>query len=285
MKIGIGLPNPVPGTPGTLLLDWSRQAEARGFSGLATIDRVVYPTHDSFTVLAAAAGATSRIELLTNVLVAPAYPAALVAKAGATLHGLSGGRFTLGIGVGGRPDDFAATGQPFNRRGHSLDAALELWHDSWRGRRVDGFEHPFTSAIDGGVPLLIGGASDAAIERVVRWGVGWTSGGAPPADAAKVLARVVEAWRAGGRQEPPRLAALAYFALGDDAVDAGLAYLRGYYGFAPPYAELTASRALRTPQAVRDAISAFEDAGFTELYLDPTTAQLDQVDRLADIVL
>ena len=52
MKIGIGLPNPVPETPGHLLVDWARRAEERGFSGLATIDRLVYPSYDSLTTLA-----------------------------------------------------------------------------------------------------------------------------------------------------------------------------------------------------------------------------------------
>ena len=74
MDLGIGLPNPVPGTPGPLLVDWARRAEERGFAGLATIDRIVYPSYDSLATLAAAAGATSRIRLLTNILLAPAYP-------------------------------------------------------------------------------------------------------------------------------------------------------------------------------------------------------------------
>ena len=69
MKIGIGLPNPVPGTSGQLLLGWPRRAEERGFSGLTTVDRINYPSHDSLAGLAAA-GATSRIELMTNILLA-----------------------------------------------------------------------------------------------------------------------------------------------------------------------------------------------------------------------
>ena len=61
MKIGIGLPNTVPGTPGDLLVDWGVRAEELGFAGLATIDRLNYPNHDSLATLAAVAGATSRI--------------------------------------------------------------------------------------------------------------------------------------------------------------------------------------------------------------------------------
>jgi alkanesulfonate monooxygenase SsuD/methylene tetrahydromethanopterin reductase-like flavin-dependent oxidoreductase (luciferase family) len=60
MKIGIGLPNTIPGVPGGQLVAWAQRAEERGFSGLATIDRVAYPNYDSLTALAAAAGATNR---------------------------------------------------------------------------------------------------------------------------------------------------------------------------------------------------------------------------------
>ena len=100
MKIGIGLPNPVPGTPGTRLVEWAKRAEERGFSGLATIDRVVYPSYDSLATLAAAAGATTRIGLLTNVLLAPLYPAPLLAKTTASIDQLSNGRLTLGLASG-----------------------------------------------------------------------------------------------------------------------------------------------------------------------------------------
>src|SRR5205085_5003594 len=68
MKIGIGLPTTIPGTPGRLLVDWARRAEELGFSSLATIDRIVYPCYEPLTVLAAAGAATQRIGLFTNIL-------------------------------------------------------------------------------------------------------------------------------------------------------------------------------------------------------------------------
>ena len=123
MKIGIGIPNAVPGTSGGLLLDWARRAEDRGFSGLATIDRVIYPSYDSLAVLAAAAGATSRIELMTNILAAPVYPPVLLAKSTASIDQLSGGRLTLGLALGARADDYAAVGHDFHTRGRDFDNA------------------------------------------------------------------------------------------------------------------------------------------------------------------
>ena len=92
MKIGIGLPNTVPDTPGKGLLEWARQAEAAGFASLATIGRVTFPGYEELVALAAAAGVTSKIGLFTNVLLAATRDPVLLAKEAASLDQLSGGR-------------------------------------------------------------------------------------------------------------------------------------------------------------------------------------------------
>jgi alkanesulfonate monooxygenase SsuD/methylene tetrahydromethanopterin reductase-like flavin-dependent oxidoreductase (luciferase family) len=285
MQIGIGVPNPVPGVPGTRLVDWARRAEERGFSGLATIDRVVYPSHDSLATLAAAAGATTRIGLLTNILLGPLYPTVHLARAAASVDQLSGGRFTLGVAPGGRPDDFEALGLDFHARGRDLDAQLDQMHRIWRGD-PRGSQRIGPSPVAGDrVPVMVGGTSDAALRRVADWGAGWAMGGGPPEMGAPVVARVRGAWAAAGRTGEPRLSALAYYSLGADAEAPSREYLRDYYGYLGDYTEMIASGALRSTDAIRGAVQAFEDAGFTELYFDPTSPGLDQVDRLADIVL
>lgn len=285
MKIGIGLPNPVPGTPGSAILEFARRAEQRGFHGVATIDRVVFPSYDSLATLAAVAGATSRIRLLTNVLLAPLYPATLLAKSAASIDQLSSGRFTLGLAVGGRADDFAAVGRDLHRRGRDLDDALALMHRAWRGEPF-GDGQPICPRPTTGdrVPVLIGGAGDAAIRRVVEWGAGWTAGGIGPEQAGAFMQRVRSAWERAGRAGEPRLAALTYFSLGDDAAAQSRSYLRDYYAFIGPFAEQIAEGALRTPAAIRAAARAYVDAGCTELYLVATAGSADQVDRLADVV-
>lgn len=287
MQIGIGLPNPVPGVAGTLLVDWARRAEERGFAGLATIDRVAYPNHDSLTTLAAAAGATSRINLVTNILLAPVYPAALLAKTTASLDQLSGGRLTLGVAPGGRADDYAAAGVDYSARGRAMDDTLDQLVRYWGGEPAGGSDKPVgpPPVRPEGVPLLIGGTGDAAIRRTVSHGAGWTVGGGGPEMAAPTAETVRTAWREAGREGEPRLAALVYYSLGDEVEQDSRAYLLDYYAFLGDWAEGIAGGALRTPEAIRDTIRAFEDLGFTELYLDPTVASLDQVDRLADVAL
>jgi len=202
MKIGIGLPNPVPGTPGTRLVEWAKRAEDRGFSGLATIDRLAYPSYDSLATLAAAAGATTRIELLTNVLLAPLYPAPLLAKTAASIDQLSDGRLTLGLAPGGRADDFETAGRDFHTRGRDFDRELETLHKAWRGERVNGDAPPIgpTPIHARRVPILIGGTSDQAVRRVVDWAVGLTIGGAPPEHRGRP-GRTGDSRVAGGRSD------------------------------------------------------------------------------------
>src|SRR2546425_3639021 len=133
MGIGIGLPNPVPGTPGRSLVEWARKAEERGFSGLATIDRIAYPSYESLITLAAAAAVTERVGLVTNVLLGPTRNAVLLAREAASVDQISGGRLTLGVGVGGREDDFLATEQEFKTRGRRWDDDLDLMHRALAG--------------------------------------------------------------------------------------------------------------------------------------------------------
>lgn len=285
MDVGIGLPNTLT-IPGSSIVDWAVRAEERGFATLATIDRIVYPTFDSLTTLAAAAGATRRIGLFTDILLTPLYPPVWLAKATASLDAISGGRLTLGLAVGGRPDDYAAMQRPFQRRGRLMDQTLDLLHRAWAGQPVVGDEFPVgPPPVRGGkVPILIGGQGEAAVARTVRYGAGWTAGGGGPEMVAPMVQRIRQAWRDGGRDGEPRLAALVYFGLGDD--EASRAALQRYYGFLEgQWRDAIAENAIRSARAAVDTVHGFGDIGVTEVLFIPSLGQVDQVDRLADAVL
>jgi alkanesulfonate monooxygenase SsuD/methylene tetrahydromethanopterin reductase-like flavin-dependent oxidoreductase (luciferase family) len=280
VDISIGLPNTLH-HDGPLIVDWARRAEERGFTSLGTLDRIVYPSFDTMTTLAVAAGATSRIRLLPGILLTPLYPPVWLAKAASTLNAVSGGRLTLGLGVGGREDDFAAMGRDPRNRGRDMDEALDTMRTVWAGPR-DGDAFP-VAPVTGGVPLLIGGTSDAAIRRTVRYGTGWIAGGALPDQLPPFISRVKDAWHDAGREGEPRIAALAYFGLSDES--ASRSALLTYYGFLGDAANYVAGGALRSPEAIRDAIGAYAAAGVDELIINPTVADLAEVDRLADAAL
>ena len=285
MEIGIGIPNTVLDPPGELFVRWARRAEERGFSTLATIGRLAYPSHDEVVALAAAAGATERIRLFTNILLAPIFPTAILAKQTATLARVSSGRFRLGVGVGARPDDFALAGAPFEGRGRRFEEQLEALHAVWRGEPFPGTEWRVAPpAPDGRVPILFAGQPRFAAPRAARWNGGFTIGGAPAEQASIAADEFRQAYRDAGGAGDPHVAALAYFSLGEEHTDESLVNLRSYYSYLGDWTEAIAQGAAREPSDLRDRIKAYEDAGIDELLLDPTVANLDQVDRAADIV-
>jgi alkanesulfonate monooxygenase SsuD/methylene tetrahydromethanopterin reductase-like flavin-dependent oxidoreductase (luciferase family) len=283
MKIGIGLPNPIPGTTGETMLAWARRAEEAGFSTLATIDRIVYPSYESLIALAAAAAVTERIGLMTNVLLAPTRNPVLLAKEAASVDQLSGGRLTLGLGVGAREDDYAVVGQDFHTRGKRFDHDLELIHRAWAGEPMGAGKRVGPRPVNGDrVPILIGGMSEQAIERTVRWGIGWTVGGAPPEHGGPFADRVRKAWKDSGREGEPKIVGLTYFALGSGAEEGAVEYLVDYYD---QYGSQIAERIPKSPEALKEMAKRFEDYGFDELVVDPTVADLEVVDRAAQAIL
>src|SRR4051812_20333859 len=125
MEVGIGLPNAVQGVDRAGIVEWAIRAERLGFSTLGTIDRVVYGNYESLIALAAAAAVTERIRLMTDILIAPLRSnTALLAKQGATLNDLSGGRLVLGLAGGGRPGGYEAPGVDFHARGRAVQRPL-----------------------------------------------------------------------------------------------------------------------------------------------------------------
>ena len=286
MEIGIGVPNSVRGTAGAQLLEWARRADAAGFSSLASIGAVSYPAYEELTVFAAAGAVTERIRFLPNVLIAPARSTAELAKQAATVQELTGGRLTLGLGVGWREADYTLTGRDFAGRGEAFDRQLADLRRAWAGEALaDGTRPVAPETGHPGVPILVGGNTEAAVRRTVEHGIGWTAGGLPPEMVAPFLERVRAAWAAAGREGSPRFVALNYFSLGDTE-EQSRAYLLDYYApMGRETAEMIAGSAHRSPEAVREAAAAFAEIGVDELVLDPTVPDPGQVDLLAEAVL
>ncbi|HWI94837.1 MAG TPA: LLM class flavin-dependent oxidoreductase [Solirubrobacterales bacterium] len=277
MDVGIGLPNAVPGTSGANLVEWARRADARGFSSLGTIDRVVYDNYEPLMALAAAAAVTERIGLCTSVLLGPlrTNPTDL-AKKSLSLNALSDGRFTLGVGLGGREDDYEASDVSMRDRGKALDAALERIREVWEGDEVG-------PSRQGAPGLVVGGSVDASFARAARFGDGWIAGGSPPEEYAGMAEKAKAAWAAAGREGEPRLMGLAYYSLGDNAEAEAEAYLGDYYAFlGEEVAGYIVAGAAKDAETVKQRIAAFEEAGCGELIFFPSSSDPVQVDLLAD---
>ncbi len=287
MQIGIGLPAMIPGAPAPLVLDWARRADAGPFSSLAALDRLVYSNYEPLITLAAAAAVTQRIRLMTTVLIAPLRNAGILAKQAATIDALSNGRLTLGLGVGGREDDFLAAPAALKGRGRRFEQQLDAMTRIWAGQSVGDGIGPIgpKPMRTGGPELLIGGNSPDAVRRVARWGDGYISGGGGVSERTVAAYKVAEeAWKAAGRPGKPRFVAAFYYGLGSDAAERAAGYIRDYYKFLGPTAEFIIKSAAVSPEAVQQTLQSCVDAGVDEVIAWPCIAELDQVDRLEEIV-
>jgi len=286
VDIGIGLPNTVPDTEGRTLIDWAKHAEEAGFSTLGTIGRLVYPNYEELVALSAAAAVTSQIRLTTGVLLAPLYTnSALFAKQAASLDRLSGGRLVLGLGLGGREDDFAASGVSTQGRGKRLEEQIAMMKRVWSGE-----EFGYAGAIGpeparrGGPEIILGGASEATFRRVARMADGWIMGGGTPDMFAQAAAGVDQAWQDAGRPGRPRKLTLAYFGLGPEARSQAEGYLLHYYGWLGEIANMIAGGAAVSPEMVKSYVAAFEASGCDEIIFVPTASRLDQISLLAEAI-
>ena len=292
MEIGIALPKLIPANKGDIVVDCAIRADEGPFSSLAQIDRLVYGNHDVLTVMAAAAAVTSRVRLMPTVLVAPLRNAAIMAKQVSSIDSISGGRFVLGIGVGSRPDDFAASGAEMKNRGRHMEQQIEEMRKIWSGESVREGVGPIgpTYSRKSGPELLIGGRSEAALRRSGRLGDGYVAGsaGSSPSNQAKEVleyfAVVEDAWKEAGKPGRPRLVAGLTCAWGKYAADRTADSIRSYYSFRGDAARRMNVLVPSDDKSLTEAFRAYEEIGCDELVLEPGIGDLEQIDRLADFV-
>jgi len=277
MEIGIALPNAIPGASGAELTEWARRAEARGFSTLGTIDRLVYDNYEPLVALAAAAAVTERIGLSTTVLLAPLRTNAVeLAKQALSVNALSGGRLTLGVGLGAREDDYEVSGVELKGRGKRFDAQLDEVRAIWAGDEVG-------PALGRSPRLIVAGHADVSFARTARIGDGWIASGSGPEEAAKGVEAVKAAWRGAGREGEPHIMALAYFSLGERAEQDVRDNLMHYYAWlGDEIAGMIAGGAAKDADTVKQYAAAYAGLGCDELVFCPSSSDPAQVDLLAD---
>lgn len=198
MQIGLSLAEP------TDAVAEARRAEDAGFDLLGCGEHLFFhgPIPNAFVTLAAAAGATERIGLLSAITLLPLYPAALAAKMALTLDQVSGGRFALGVGAGGEnPAEFAAAGVDVATRFRRLDEGLAVIRALFAGGPVS-LEGEFATldgqALDppplrpGGPPIWLGGRKDGALRRAARSADVWMPYMVTPSMVRDGLARIAD---------------------------------------------------------------------------------------------
>ncbi len=277
MDLGLGLPISDPAR----LLDWAGRAQAAGFDSLALLDRLTFDNPEPLVALATLAGATTSIRLQTEVLLGPLRATALLAKQVATVDRMSGGRFVLGVGIGGRADDHAAAGTPMHHRGRTLDDQLVALRAIWAGQPHRGAPIGPRPATPGGPPILVGGFAPAALRRAARHGDGFVCA-APLAWAGPLVRAVGEQWAAAGRDGRPRLVCQVNVAVGGPAtLTRARRAIADYYAFTgrPGWGE-----PLHDPAEIVDTVAAYAAFGADELVLYCYADDPAQVDTLAALV-
>jgi alkanesulfonate monooxygenase SsuD/methylene tetrahydromethanopterin reductase-like flavin-dependent oxidoreductase (luciferase family) len=292
VQIGLTLPSMIGGVGRDTLIQWCRRIDEGPFSTIAVGERITYPNLELFVTLATAAAVTERVRIMSTVVVLPLHPPVEVAKQAATLDVLSGGRLVLGVGIGGRDEDYRAMDASFARLHQRIDDQVEVMQRVWAGQPP----YPNMAPVGpppvqaGGPPLYSGALGPKAVARAARWAEGICGFVLDPIgeDHRAVFDRIEQAWAAAGRLTPPRHVSSFWYALGEP--DAALTqlrdYSRGYLAIfgaeaADGMAELTTAAGAAK---LREAIARLADAGCDELLLVPTTADPTEVDRLAELV-
>jgi probable F420-dependent oxidoreductase len=167
------------------IVGMAQRLEELGYDYVGVGEHISFhlPTSSPLIALAAAAAVTTRIKLLSTVVLAPLYPAALLAKMTAALDQVSNGRFNLGVGIGGEnPAEFEACGIPVSERGRRCDEVVTILRRLWTEEQVD---HDGQWARLRGIsirprpvqephpPIWISGRKDPAVRRAARLGDGW----------------------------------------------------------------------------------------------------------------
>ncbi|HSE03153.1 MAG TPA: TIGR03619 family F420-dependent LLM class oxidoreductase [Methylomirabilota bacterium] len=224
MKLGICLPHYGRPIEPSRLVQLAARAEEMGLDSIWVTDHVILPREtpliyrrdmlDPLAVLPWLAGVTERIALGTSVIVLPYRSPLPVAKLLASVDVLSGGRIIVGVAVGWVEGEFAALGVPFGERGRRTDEAIELFRSVWTqdypeiktaNYALTGLQASPMPLQKPRPPILVGGASDAAMRRAARLGDGWHASGMPPASFRAGALAVANHWKDARRDGGPQL--------------------------------------------------------------------------------
>jgi probable F420-dependent oxidoreductase len=194
MRIGVTLPQTEIGSDPIVARDYAQAAEALGYDYINIYDHILgaqrdgwdraydYQSnfHEPFTLYAYFAAVTTRIEMVTGIIVLPQRETALVAKQAAEVDILSNGRLRLGVAIGWNDAEFEALGFNFHNRGRRIEEQIEVMRALWTQDVVtfEGkYHHIDRMALkprpSREIPIWYGGMSDAAMRRAARIADGW----------------------------------------------------------------------------------------------------------------
>jgi alkanesulfonate monooxygenase SsuD/methylene tetrahydromethanopterin reductase-like flavin-dependent oxidoreductase (luciferase family) len=292
MQIGMTMPVMEPGLDATRLQQWAKIIDEGPFSSLCWGERIAFDNPEALTLLGALAAWTDRVPLITTVVVPQLHDPVLLAKSLATGDMLSGGRLTVGVGVGGRHEDYRAVGADTSTQTmREMADRVAVMKKVWTGEKIT------DSVVPVGPPpvqrtgprLLVGTVGPKTLRSAAPWADG-LAGITLNLDVNEqnTLFDVGRAAWAELGKPPPHLATSFWFAFGEPA-DARAQihrHLRHYMNWIP--AEIVDAMAPSTGWAgtedqLAEVLRGFAAIGTSEIHLIPTSSDLDQLRRAADV--
>lgn len=272
---------------------WARATDDGPFSSLCWGERVAFDNPHSLTLLGALAAWTERVRLVTTVVVPQLHDPVMLAKALATGDMLCGGRLTVGLGVGGREEDYRAVGaDPASQTMRGMADRVAVMRRVWAGEKVTESVLPVGPAPVQplGPTLLVGTIGPKTVRSAASWADGLAGTTLDlDVDRQNELFDVARtAWAEAGKPAP-HLATSFWFAIGegDQPREQVHRHLRRYMNWIP--GDIVDAMAPTTgwagcEQELSEVLHRFEDIGTDEIHLIPTSSDVDQVRRAAEVV-
>ena len=284
MKLGFNVPNLGPAAGPENIIKVAQKAEELGYDSIWTTERLLVPVNptsgyggmagvpipeqykvqlDPLDTLSFVAAVTKRARLGTSILNLPFYSAALLARRLTTIDVFSGGRLTIGLGVGWCPEEFQAIGVSMHQRGKRADEALQLFHAVWTKDPVE-FKGKFWNIPPSTIqpkpvqkphpPILMAAFSPAAMNRVATMADGWLPVGLPVPAMTQMWQGIQGMAKEAGR-DPSKLQLIvrANFSITAEPAPEGRFIFTG------------------SEEQVKQDIADVREMGADEVHFDPTT--------------
>ncbi len=271
----------------------AQQIEGLGFDILGCGEHVSFygDSANGFISLSVAAGVTKTIRLMSAITLVPLYPAALLAKLGAALDVASGGRYTMGVGVGGEfPNEFEACGVPVKQRGSRTDDALEVLTRVWSETDVT-YDGRYTTLKNFSLkplpiqkprpPIYVSGRSEAAMRRAAKYADGWLPYMYTPEHLAESIEKITAYGEEEGRDMSDFTFGMYIFSAVHEDKDTGIKYAadRLSVQYNQDFSKRVHRYALAgDPETCQARLKEYTDAGATTVFVSSACPQ-DYIDR------
>jgi probable F420-dependent oxidoreductase len=284
MHFGVVFPQTEIGADPAAIRDFAQAAESLGYNHIVAYDHVIGANpgsrpgwrppythkdtfHEPFVLFGYLAGLTSKIELVTGIIILPQRQTVLVAKQAAAVDVLSHGRLRLGIGIGWNPVEYEALGENFHNRGRRSEEQIEVMRLLWKNELVtyEGRWHKITDAglnplpVRRGIPVWFGGSDDRALRRLARLADGWFPLLDPDDKCRAAIEKIRSYARSAGR-DPNTIGIEGRIPVGQGAPEAWLKRIAAWKQLGATHVTVNTMKAgLASATAHIDAIERFRE--------------------------